>query len=144
MKYTCEILIDLPRDHVLQHFENLEAMSKWQTGFISLEHVSGEPGQQGAVSTLRYEMNGRKIEMTETITSRNLPDEMSMTYEAKGVVNYIRNLFSEAGGQTRWVAENEFQLSGFMAVMGFFGKGQFIKQTQNDMERFKVYAEGEG
>jgi hypothetical protein len=42
---------------------------------------------------LEFQMGKRKLEMIETIISHNLPDELSGTYEAKGVFNKINNQF---------------------------------------------------
>jgi hypothetical protein len=89
-------------------------------------------------------MNGRNIEMIETVTTRSLPDEFSGTYETGGVLNRVGNRFYDAGeGKTRWVTENEFNFTGLMRLMGFFMRGSFPKQTQSDMQRFKEFAESQ-
>ena len=80
--------------------------------------------------------------MVETIVSRNLPDEFSGTYEAKGVNNWISNYFyDEDGDKTRWTMENEFKFSGVMMLMGLFMRSAIRKQTLEDMNRFKAFAE---
>ena len=82
--------------------------------------------------------------MIETVTKNELPNEMSGTYETKGVFNIISNRFEEVSEkQTRWVSENEFQFSGFMKLMGIFMKGAFPKQTLKFMTQFKTFAENE-
>ena len=87
-------------------------------------------------------MNGRRVEIFETIVRRDLPDEFSATFEGKGVKNWISNRFYEDGpDRTRWVMENEFKFSGFMALMSFFMLGAFSRQTLEDMARFKEFAE---
>ena len=45
MKYTREIVIELPRDRVIELFDDADNLSKWQEGLQSFEHVSGEPGR---------------------------------------------------------------------------------------------------
>ena len=76
---------------------------------------------------------------------RNLPDEFSATYEAKGVYNEISNFFHETGeNQTRWVMNSEFKFSGLMRLMGIFMRGAFPKQTLKSMQSFKNFAESEG
>ncbi len=142
MKYTCEVEINQPRNKVIELFDNPDNMSKWQPGLQSFEHIEGEAGKPGAKSRLKYDMNGRKVEMIETITTRKLPDEFSGTYEAKGVFNSMVNKFFEVGpDKTRWVAETEFEFSGFMKLIGFFMKGSFPKQTQKYLDNFKRFAE---
>lgn len=142
MQYSVEIAINVARDRVIELFDSAENLKKWQEGLESFEHISGEPGQVGAKSKLIFNMNGRIIEMIETITSRNFPREFSGTYEAKGVFNSIENHFYDLGAQkTRWVTENEFKFSGIMWIMSFFMKGSFRKQTLKTMEAFKTFAE---
>ncbi len=143
MKYTCELVVNLPRQRMIELFDNPDHMYKWQPGLVSFEHTSGEAGQPGAKSKLLYDMNGRKMEMVETILTRNLPDEFYGTYEAKGVYNIIENHFSEDGpDRTRWVMETEFRFSGLMKVMAFFMGGVFRKQSMTHMNDFKKFAEG--
>ncbi|MBC8331822.1 MAG: SRPBCC family protein [Anaerolineae bacterium] len=145
MKYTCEISLDLPRQRVIELFDNPENLAKWQTGLKSFEYFEGLEGQPGAKSRLLYDEGGREIEMVETIIVRNLPDEFSATYEAKGVYNEISNFFHETGeNQTRWVMNSEFKFSGLMRLMGIFMRGAFPKQTLKSMQSFKNFAESEG
>ncbi len=147
MKYSNEIVIDLPREKVIALFDNPDNMSKWQPGFISFEHVSGAPGDPGAKSRLKYDMGkkGGKVEMVETIIKRALPDEFHATYEAPGVFNQIENYFTEVGSnQTKWQSHCVFQFSTFkMKLFGFLMPGAFKKQSYEFMENFKAFSEGE-
>jgi uncharacterized membrane protein len=142
MKYSLEIVIDKPRPKVVELFKNSENLPKWQPGLINFIPISGEAGKPGAKSKLEYDMNGRKIEMIETITVNNLPDEFSGNYETKGVFNTYQNFFYEEGSdKTKWVTVSEFQFSGIMKLMGFFMKKSFPKETQKFMNRFKEFVE---
>jgi carbon monoxide dehydrogenase subunit G len=142
MKYTKEITINLPRKRVIELFDNPDNLKKWQPGLLSFEHISGVPGQPGAKSRLKYKMGNREVEMIETITKRDLPDEFNGTYEAKGVHNTMKNRFFEIDDHTtRWIAETEFKFSGFMRLMGIFMRGAFPKETEKNMRRFKEFAE---
>lgn len=142
MRYTTEVTINLSRERVIELFDDSENLKKWQDGLESFEHISGTPGQPGAKSKLHYKMGKREIDMIETITSRNLPDEFSGTYEATGVFNTMINHFHEdEPSKTRWVTDSEFKFSGIMMIMAFFMRGSFRKQTQETMEAFKNFAE---
>ena len=44
MKYTCEITIDLPRERVVEIFDDSEKLPKWMPGLKRFEHLSGDPG----------------------------------------------------------------------------------------------------
>lgn len=144
MDYTTIIDIDLPIQKVIELFDNSDNMKKWQPQLVSFEHMSGDPGKSGAKSKLKYKMGKREIEMIETITVNNLPDEFSGTYEAKGVTNFIQNRFIKIDeNKTQWIAENTFKFSGFMAIMSKFMSGAFKKQTQKYCQQFKEFAEAE-
>lgn len=142
MKYDCEVIIDLPREQVVELFANPDNMSKWQKGLESAELVSGEAGQTGAKTRLVYDMGNRRMEMVETILEHDLPEGSTVQYETKGVFNVVSNRFYEEGAaKTRWVTENEFRFSGLMKLMGIFMRGAFPKQSMETMQDFKVFAE---
>lgn len=141
MEYTTEIIIELPRSRVVELFKNPDYIAKWQDSFISMKHLSGEPGMAGAKSLLKYKMGKRDIEMTETIINNTLPDKFSTTYTTKGVFNSVDNTFYEEGDKTRWVTENYFKCKGMMAVMIFLMPGAFKKETKKYMADFKAFAE---
>lgn len=143
MNYTCEIVIDKPRHEVVKLFDNPDNMKYWQKGLVSFEHISGEPGKSGAESLLKYDMGKRQLEMIETITFNNLPEEFHANFQAKGVTNIQKNYFTETDGKTKWVSDAEFKFTGFMKLMVFFmGKKAFQKQSLSYMEDFKAFAEG--
>jgi carbon monoxide dehydrogenase subunit G len=144
MKYSNEIEINQPIQRVKELFENPANMSKWQPGFISMEPLSGTPGQAGAKSKLKYKMGKRDVEMIETITLNNLPYEFHGTYEAKGMHNEQKNFFTEtAPGKTKWRSETEFKFSGIMKLIGWLMPGMFRKQLQKYLDMFKAFAESE-
>ncbi len=142
MKFDCEVEINLPVSRVVELFDNPDNMKFWQPELISFEPLSGTPGQPGAKSRLKYLMGKREIEMIETITVRNLPDEFSGTYDAKGVYNEVKNYFIPLeDNKTLYKTTNLFEFSGFMKLMGFFMPGLFKKESMKYMLRFKEFAE---
>ena len=145
MKYTTEIEINQPVNKVIELFDNPDNMKLWMEGLQSFEPLNGTPGQPGAKSRLKFKMGKREIEMIETITTRNLPEEFSGTYEAKGVFNIVSNKFIPISGtKTKFVADHEFQFSGIMKVMGILMPGAFKKQSMKYLEKFKEFAEKSG
>ncbi|MEM7092798.1 MAG: SRPBCC family protein [Actinomycetota bacterium] len=144
MEYRTEVTIALPRDRVVAHFDDPDNLGKWQDGFVSMEHVSGEYGEAGMVSKLVYETRGRKMELTETIESRNLPDEFIAVYETGGVWNRHVNRFHDEGETTRYVTDTEFRCKGLVRVLMAIRPSMFKKETLKNMERFKAFAEAEG
>ncbi len=142
MKYTSEVTINLQRGRVIELFDSTENMFKWQEGLKSFDPISGNPGQEGARSKMIYEGRKGDLEMTETITKRNLPEEFHGIYEARGVYNEIYNFFSEPEkNRTLWRLVSVFKFRGLMALMAPFMKSAFTKNTLLNMERFKSFAE---
>ena len=141
MKYTSEIEINLPREKVIELFDNKANLKHWQEGLQSFEHLSGDPGTIGSKYTLKYKMGKRNIEMTETILKRE-SSNFDFLYEAKGVWNEVKNSFSEIDqNQTKWTIENDFRGKGMMAIMLFLMPSMFKKQTMKFMNSFKDFAE---
>lgn len=142
MKYTLDIEINKPIQEVIALFDNPDNLSKWMEGLQSFEHLSGTPGEVGAKSKLLFKMGKREIEMIETITVRNLPEEFSGTYDAKGVHNIVKNKFSELPGErTKYTTEQEFQFKGFMKLIGMMLPGAFKKQSMKYLVDFKNFVE---
>lgn len=144
MKYTNEVIINAPREKVVELFNDPNDLAKWQEGFISMELLEGNPGAVGSKHKLRYKMGKREIEMIETITQYNLPDTFSATYEAKNVFNSIDNYFEATDdGTTRYWTANEFKLSGTMKLFGWLMPGAFKKQSQKYLNDFRDFVEKE-
>jgi hypothetical protein len=142
MKYTTEVTVDLPRDEFIKKLDDPENMKHWQKGLVNYEHLSGNPGLEGAQMSLSYKMGKRELQMVETVIKRNLPEELHSIYDAKGVHNIQKNYFEEMDGKTKWISESEFQFSGLgMKIMGFLMPGAFKKQSLKYMEDFKAFAE---
>lgn len=145
-RYKLETEIDVPRDKVIEYFDNPDNLPKWQPTLVSMEHMSGKPGQPGAKTMLKYKMGKREVDMIETIVRRDLPDEFTGIYEAKGVWNELINHFYEIdnGQRTRWEFETEFRCTGLMMrAMSFLMPGMFKKASTKNMQDFKEFAEAE-
>ena len=142
MKYEVTVEIEAPRDRVIELFDNSENLAKWQPSLLDFEHLSGNPGEKGATSKLRYQMGKKEITMVETIVKNDFPSSFVATYEAKGVWNEVVNTFVEdESGKTSWNMTNEFQCKGIMRVLSFLMPGMFKKETLKQMNHFKSFVE---
>lgn len=141
--YTVSVDIDLPRDRVVELFDSVENLYKWQTGLESFEHVSGEPGQAGSVSKLVFRNGKRRFELTETVTAWNPPDEFNGRYDWKGGSNTLVNRFIELGPErTRWESTCEYQMRALpLKVMAFLMPGMFRRENQKFLDNFKAFCE---
>ena len=142
MKYTTEILINLPRSRVIELFDSTENLKHWQPGLLGFTHLEGKPGEECARSELVYEGRKGDLVMTETITKKQLPEQFHMTYRSRGVYNEVENWFTEKEpGLTLWRTENFFRFGGIMMLMVPFMKQAFIHNSMLHMDRFKLFAE---
>ena len=142
MNYTCEILINLPRQAVIELFDNSDNLKKWQAGLLDLTHLEGKPGEVGARTELVYKSRKGELVITETVTTRKLPEQFHMSYRSRGVYNEVENWFTEKEpGLTLWRSKNFFRFRGIMMFMIPFMKQAFIHNTMLNMDRFKVFAE---
>lgn len=149
MKFTCSVDIDLPRDRVIELFDNEENLNKWQDGFVSFEHLEGEKGKVGAKSKMVYKMGkkGKTFDLIETILVSNFPEEFTGRYEHIHMSNTMQNKFTVLSeNKTRWEANIDYiEMKSFMLkVMAFIMPGMFKKQTQKWLNQFKTFAENEG
>ena len=144
MNYTLEIDIDLPLSRTVELMDNPDNLMHWMQGLKSYEFISGEPGKEGSKMKLTFQ-RGKKgtMEMIETITKNDLPNEMNATYEMPGVLNIQGNKFQDIGdNKTRWISYCEFQFEGWgMKLMAFLMPGAFKKQSFKFMQMFKEFAE---
>ena len=142
MQYKVEIVIDVPREKMIEMFDNPDNLNKWQPTFLGIEHVEGVERTKGAKSSLRYKQGKGEMEMIETVLVYNMPDEFSCTYEANGVLNINKNFFYAEGDKTRWVTDTEFQFNSLpMKLMGMLLPFMFKSQTNQMMQNFKTFAE---
>lgn len=144
MKYTTEIEINKPIDQVIALFDNPDNLDKWMSELESFEHISGTSGEVGAKSKLIFNMGKKKMEMIETITVKNLPDEFTGIYEVKDIINIVKNKFVKLSDtKTKYITENEFQMKGFMKVMAFLFPSLFKKQSIKYATAFKEFVESQ-
>lgn len=142
MKYSLEIIINLPREEVIAKMANPKNFKHWQKGFISYQHLSGEFGKEGTRSKLKYSIKNRDLTLIETIEKSNLPKKLFTTYETKGVFNRQKNYFEEiTENTTSWISDNEFEFSGFMKIIALLMPSSFKDQSYNFMKDFKAFAE---
>jgi len=95
MKYSTEVLVELTRDEFIKKLDNADNMKNWMRGLVSYEQLSGELGREGALMNMKFKMGKRDLEMVETIIKRNMPEEMHMVYDTKGIHNIQKNFFKQ-------------------------------------------------
>ena len=144
MKYIFQVEINASRRQVIELFDNSDNLPEWQDGFVNFEHLSGPFNELGAKNRLKYIANGMPITITETVTTKNLPDEHSGLYDSKLMTTIMTNQFEEiAANKTRYTAILEItKLKGMMVKMmaGTF-TAVVEKQTERWVNQFRDFVE---
>jgi len=144
MKYLLVTNIQKPLEEVVRHWQNPENLVHWQEGFQGYDLISGEPGAVGSKTMLHYNINGRPLDLEETITENNLPHSFSGIYDCEPMTNTMTCRFStNEDGSTRYESEFEYtRVKGLMMkVMTTLFPGMFRKQTQKWNDNFKNWVE---
>jgi hypothetical protein len=84
MEYSVDIVIDLPRDRVIELFNSEENLYKWQEGLQGIEHVTDVQGEVGSKMRMAYLQGGRSMEIVETILEKTFPIPSRRRTRAKG------------------------------------------------------------
>lgn len=144
MEFTCTVIIGKLIKQFVEFFINPDNLKEYQDGFLEKELVSGKPAQVGTISKMFYQQGKRKMEITETVRSNNLPHEFSEFYLHIYMDNTLTNRFiSLSEDRTQYDAEIEYiVLRGFMVkALSFLFPRMFKKQVQKWLDQFRVFVE---
>ena len=129
---------------VAKYFANPQYLSEYQEGFLRKELVSGEAGQPGAVSKMYYQMGKGEMELTETITSNNLPHSFEGHYHHKHMDNTMKCTFTAlSADQTRYESDIEYTRINWIMpkLMAILFPGAYRKPAERWMRNFKEFVE---
>ena len=136
------ITINQPAEKVWELFMNPDNLQHWFTGFVSAEHLSGNIGETGSVSKLKFMERGKVMEVTETvlIAKPNQQYAFEMRHDTFETETDIR--FISFGQRTEMVQTVQFSPKGFfMKLLMPMVKGAMKKRMANELLRFKNFAE---
>lgn len=143
MKYQCEIRIDAPIDKVVELWKDENNYVHWQDGFQSIERLSGDKGNVGAKSKIVLE-DERRIVLTETIVSSDLPNEFTALYEHEHMTNAQTTRFQRIDDDTTlYVTEVDYiKFNGIVVkIIAMLFPQKFREQSNKWMKQFKAFAE---
>ena len=144
MKYKGSIDINKPQPKVAELFADPNYLKEYQDGFQKKELVSGQMGQEGAVSKMYYKYGKRDMELTETITANRLPDSFEATYHHKHMDNTMKCTFVPLGDdKTRYEYEFEYTRINWVMpkLMAILFPGMYKKPAEKWMRQFKEFVE---
>ncbi len=144
MKFKGSIDIKAPIDKVTAFFADPKYLKEYQEGFIRKELISGTPGTAGAKSKMYYKMGKGEMELTETVTSNELPHRFEGHYHHKHMDNTMVCTFSVLGdNETRYESEIEYTRINWIMprLMAILFPSMYRKPAQRWMNNFKVFVE---
>ena len=144
MKFKGSIEINKPRDLVVKYFADPSYLGECQDGFVEKTLISGNSGDDGAVSRMYYKQGGRELELTETIISNQLPDSFEASYHHIHMDNFMRCKFIElAVDKTKYEYEFEYTRVNWIMpkLMAIFFPSVYRKQGEKWMRQFKEFVE---
>ncbi len=144
LKFNCDIEVDAPVERVAELWADPANLQYWQEGFLGIEHLSGEKGQAGAKSKMRYLIRNKEMDLFETILNNDLPREFKGQYNHEMMSNTMLTRFTETdnGGTLYWSEFHYTEMKGFMMkLMARLFPSMFKKQVMKWMVNFKNHVE---
>ena len=136
------ITINKPVEKVWELFMNPDNLKHWLTGFISAEHISGNVGQAGSMSNLKFKERGKLMEVTETVLVSIPNQQYSFEMEHKSFEAKTEIRLVSLGNRTEFIQMVEFFPKGFMMkIMMPMIKGVMKKQMANELLSLKNFIE---
>lgn len=145
MKISTTTIIHKPVQQVWEYFDDPDNLAKWLTGFVRMEHMSGEKGQIGAKSKHYYDNKGREVVMIEEITEREEYRYFAGTLSHHSMDALMEVNFTDLGnGTTQLESINDTKFKMFaLQVLSPFLKKSFQKRQDGDMAKLKELIEAQ-
>lgn len=142
MEYELEIEIALPRNKVVELYDNIDYNYEWQPGLMEIKLISGEMGEVGSFYNLRYQMRGKSMEMKEEIVHKDLPNAYHFEFSTDKMKTRVETFFEERGPHKTLLRTNNIITgSGMVKFFMFLMPGMFKKESFKYMKLFKEFAE---
>jgi uncharacterized protein YndB with AHSA1/START domain len=136
------VTINKPVEKVWEQFMDPENLKHWLTGFVSAEHISGNAGQPGSVSKLKFKERGKLMEVMETVVA-SIPnhqytfDMEHSSFQAKTDIRLV-----SIGSRTEFIQTTQFfPKSLVMKLMMLIMKGAMKKQMEKELISLKYFIE---
>ncbi|MBK8503417.1 MAG: SRPBCC family protein [Saprospiraceae bacterium] len=144
MKHKGSIDIAKPRSEVVKYFADPSYLGEYQDGFIKKDLISGEQGEEGAISKMLYHFGNRDMELMETIITNRLPDSFESSYHHKQMDNTMKCKFIQLDAErTRYEHEFEYTRIDWLMpkLMAILFPGVYRKQAEKWMTQFRDFVE---
>ena len=137
MRIRNEIIIAGLRERVCELYCSQALLPHWSPGFISLTHVGGVCGTEGAVYRQVYRFENRQMDELITLQELTLPERLRVVADLGGGNRRDSVCCFEAvdEGRTRMIVVNKF--SG--PILPHLVAEELEAYTQNFLELFRVF-----
>src|SRR5688572_26599702 len=127
------ITINKPAETVWKELMNPDNLKFWLTGFVSAEHISGEPGKAGSISKLKFLERGKETEVIETAKLVNPNQQYTITMASEQFETDTDIRLISFGNRTEMIQTVQFTPKNLsMKFMMFFFKGAMKKRMENE------------
>lgn len=144
MSLQCTIIIEKPVAQTVSLYLDPKFFGQWQKSFQSYEPLLGERYSQSSTARLVYLNGERRIELTETILSNNLPNKLDVFYDHEHMSNKLLTRFEPLPGNRTQIMYEPYDIHFkrlLPKILSPFIKGKFRKEAQKWLDNFKSFAE---
>ncbi len=137
------ITINRPRDEVWTKFQDESKMGEWLEGFKSIEPIEGPPRTVGSKFKLTFVNDGQEIVMTETMTAYKEGEHFAFNLANDVMYSDIDIKLIDKGPETELIQKEKYHGQNvFWHALFFWMKTSMANHSEQNMVRFKKYAEG--
>ena len=138
VNYSNEILVNKSFTECWLVSQDEEKMSEWLEGFIRMEHVSGTPGEVGAVSDVYFDNNGQEMTIRETITKIVPNESISMNFASDFMDMDYQISMEPEGDQTKISSSTSAKGNGMISksIMALIS-GSLVAQEETNLANLK-------
>jgi len=136
------VTVNAPVETVWHDFMNPDNLKHWLTGFVSVEPISGLPGEEGSISKMKFIERGREMEVIEKVLQVKPMQQYSFTMK-HGTLDILTDVrFISIGQLTEIIQAVQFSPKGvFMKCIMPLIKGGMKKRMRNELKGLKEFIE---
>jgi len=144
MKFKGSLIINKPRNVVVDLFINPSYNKEYQDGFVKKELISGIATQVNATSKMYYKYGKRDMVLTETVLKNELPNSFEAYYHHKHMDNTMKCTFIEIDMEkTEYRYEFEYTRINWILprLIAILFPSMYRNQGNKWMKQFKEFSE---
>jgi carbon monoxide dehydrogenase subunit G len=132
VNYECEILVDKNSNESWEVLQDVEKLPEWLQGFQKIEHISGTPGEVGAVSMVYFDYEGESMSIKETITNVVPNESISMLYESEFMNMEYKLSFTSINKTTKIITITTAEGNGIISKSILALMGSTLKHQEEE------------